>query len=268
MEGSGDRTSDMEKGIDRLLDHFHNFINFYGNRYVFAVVLDDIRYGNANDQKRRQAAALLSSDPSSSHDPIEDLRAAIPKTYLHIPPSFDFRIGENYTCGKARERVAFHYWPQKLVELSSFTVMVNETIPWYDHRAGEGAYRLRIFVGFDRYRIHSSEAVKSASMYLYSRESGRLIKHEPDARFMLGLNASGSMYCSGLTVIVDDIEGKLPLNPTKQDVAFGEQECVLNFFFHFSFAWNRSLIFSFSSEISVLGAGRSTRKICSRGCRR
>jgi len=50
-----------------------------------------------------------------------------------------------------------------------------------------------------------------------------LIKHEPDARHMLGLNASGSTYCSGLTVLIDDIDGKLPLNPTKQDVAFGEQ---------------------------------------------
>mmetsp|Transcript_7302 Transcript_7302/g.13127 ORF Transcript_7302/g.13127 Transcript_7302/m.13127 type:complete len:985 (-) Transcript_7302:28-2982(-) len=203
MEGD---TSNMEKGIDRLLKHFDSVLNFFNNQFVFAVILDNISYGNPNDKTRKAA------------DPIRDLREAIPRTYLHIPPSFDFRIG-NSRAG--REKIIFHYWPQRLVELSSFTVTVNENVPWYDPQAHVGTYKLRVFLGFDRFRINEDN--KGASLYVYSRESGRLIKCEPDARFMLGLNASGSMYCSGLTVLIDDIEGKLPLNPTKQDVAFGEQ---------------------------------------------
>jgi len=214
----GDGESDMEKGIDRLLSHFGSVLNFFDNKYVFAVILDDISYGNSNGQQHRAA-----SSGSSSDDPIKDLRAVIPKTYLHIPPTFDFRIGDRQTCGRGAEKVVFHYWPQRLVELSSFSVMVNENVPWHDGQAFNGAYKLRIFVGFDRFRIRNMEALKACSLYVYSRESGRMIKHEPDARFALGLNASGSMYCSGLTVLIDDVEGRLPLNPTKQDVAFGEQ---------------------------------------------
>ena len=30
-------------------------------------------------------------------------------------------------------------------------------------------------------------------------------------------------FCQGLTILVDDVHGKLPLNPTKQDLAFGEE---------------------------------------------
>jgi len=103
-------------------------------------------------------------------------------------------------------------------------VDVNENVPWHLPASyAATSYKLRVFVGFDRVRIHSEEETKAASLYVYSRHSGRLIKHEQDARHILGLNAGGSTYSSGLTVIVDDIDGKLPLNPTKQDVAFAEQ---------------------------------------------
>lgn len=54
----------------------------------------------------------------------------------------------------------------------------------------------------------------------------------------------------GLTILIDDIEGRLPLNPTKQDVAFGEQAhgkvhkdnlftwvgCVTKFFYEYHLA--------------------------------
>jgi hypothetical protein len=40
---------------------------------------------------------------------------------------------------------------------------------------------------------------------------------------VLGLTSSGTQFCQGLTILVDDIHGKLPLNPTKQDLAFGEE---------------------------------------------
>ena len=164
--------NDLEKGIERLQNHFRTILDFHGSPFVFAVVLDNVG-GNACDQ-----------------DPIKDLREAIPYTYLHIPTTFDFRIG-NASSGK--EQVVFQYWTQRLVELSSFTVMVNEKIPWHDTQSLMGAYKMRLFIGFDRMRLQAGQT--SATLYVYSRESGRLIKREGDARFLLGLNNSGSMYC-------------------------------------------------------------------------
>ena len=256
----GSSASNLEKGIDRLCKHFDDLLNFFNNRFVFAVVLDSIHYGNPNDSRTKEA------------DPIVDLRAAIPRTYLHVPESFDFRIG-NARNGRGREKVVFQYWPQRLVEFSSFEVFVNQNLIWHvdakqaawnamvqdqldpsildldpekslaSQMNGAGAhylplkddprfekyfkmlpYKLRVFVGFDRMRINSSNEGKAASLYIYSRQSGRLIKYEPDGRFMLGMSAGGTQFCSALTVLIDDIDGRLPLNPTKQDIAFGEED--------------------------------------------
>lgn len=71
--------------------------------------------------------------------------------------------------------------------------------------------------------MKDTERTKAASLYIYSRASGRLILCEEDARFRLRLDSGGTMYSQGLTILIDDVEGRLPLNPTKQDVAFGEQ---------------------------------------------
>lgn len=85
-------------------------------------------------------------------------------------------------------------------------------------------------MGFDRYRIVESDIEaetgekregKNASLYIYSRRSGRLVKCEPDARHMLGLSATGTQFASALTIIIDDIGANIPLHPTKQDTAFG-----------------------------------------------
>lgn len=219
---------DLEKGSNRLLKHFTSILDFHGSPFVFAIVLDNISCGDRRDQ-----------------DPIKDLCEAIPYTYLHIPPSFDFRIGNT---SARKEQIVFQYWPQRLVELSSFTVMVSEKFPWHDPQSHVDSYKMRVFMGFDRMRLQTGKT--STTLYIYSRESGRLIKREGDARFLLGLSNSGSMYCQGLTVLIDDIEGKLPLNPTKQDVAFGEQAhgevhkdnlfawvgCVVKFFYEYHLA--------------------------------
>ncbi|KAL3776369.1 hypothetical protein ACHAW5_004244 [Stephanodiscus triporus] len=210
--GGGGARDALGRGVDRLCGHFDGMLDFFDSRHVFAVVLDGVSYGKTNDRSRQ---AL---------DAIRDLRSVIPRTYLHVPAGFDFRIG---TSSMNRERAVFHYWPQRLVELSSFHVDVNENVPWHIASGINNmptSYKLRVFVGFDRMRINSPEEGKAASLYVYSRHSGRLIKHEQDARHALGLSTSGSTFCSGLTVLVDDIDGKLPLNPTKQDVAFAEQE--------------------------------------------
>ena len=204
--------SPLIRGVNRLCQHFRSILNFYESQFVFAVILDCVAYGD------RHYSNGMSSQLA---DPIKDLRSEIPRTYLHIPAGFDFRIGSSKMN---REKLIFDYWPQRLVELSSFSVHVNECVPWHQGDDEVRGYKLRVFAGFDRMRINSPDEGKSASLYVYSRQSGRLIKYEPDARFILGLNASGSMYCSGLTILVDDIGGKLPLNPTKQDIAFGEQD--------------------------------------------
>jgi hypothetical protein len=216
----------FERGIDRLCRQFNVLINdFFDSDYVFAVLLDKLSYGKSasNNVAMQQQAAM---------DAIQDLREVIPQTYLHVPEGFDFRIGSTRNM---REKTVFHYWPQRLVELSTFVVNINENIPWYNtdpHYSSAGnfpdgyestSYKLRVFVGFDRVRINDPDAGKTASLYFYSRHSGRLIKHDQDARNILGLNSGGSTFSSGLTILVDDIDGKLPLNPTKTDIAFAEQ---------------------------------------------
>ena len=214
--GDGTTTPNFEIGMHRLIQHFDSVLNFYKNPYVFCVVMDNMSYGNKHptsfdDLGKRPAAA----------DPIADLRAAIPKTYLHVPEKFDFRIGRQKN---GREKVVFDYWPQRLVEMSSFKVKISQSVPWNHHNYNRdrNAYTLRVFVGFNRFRINSDEP-KAASLYVYSRDAGRLIKYEPDARHLLGIGAGGSTYSSGLTILIDDISGNLPLSPTKQDVAFGEE---------------------------------------------
>ena len=113
IQGGGD-ASHLEMGIDRLIRHYAGILNFFNNRYVFMVILDKISYGNPN-RNRTPTKQTKKQQPSS---PIQDLRTEIPKTYLHIPSGFDFRIGNS---SMNREKVMFHYWPQRLVELSSFT---------------------------------------------------------------------------------------------------------------------------------------------------
>lgn len=92
------------------------------------------------------------------------------------------------------------------------------------------SYDLRLFMGFDRHRITDPDVDtdtgekkenKNASLYFYSRHSGRQIKSIPDARHILGLSSSSTNYASALTIIIDDVGGNLPLDPTKQDISFG-----------------------------------------------
>ncbi len=61
-------------------------------------------------------------------------------------------------------------------------------------------------------------------VYLYSRQSGRLIKVQNDPRNELRLISGSTDFCQGLTVIIDDHYGTLPLNPTKQDTAYGHSK--------------------------------------------
>jgi len=178
---------------------------FRNDDNVFALILDRVDYGHT------------ATTESKCFELLTDLRKEIPRFYLHVPSTFDFRIG--------RGAVAFHYWQQRLVELSSVSLLMNHSSSWHEDKpeADPGAYKLRVLIGFDRFRINNQSSGKEGSLYIYSRESGRLIKAMPDGRGYLRLQNTGSMYCQGLTVIIDDIGGQLPLNPTKQSIAFAEQ---------------------------------------------
>jgi hypothetical protein len=198
----------FERGIDRLSNHFRTlcFGDTFGNDdNVFALILDRVDYGHT------------ATTESKCFELLTDLRKEIPRFYLHVPSTFDFRIG--------RGAVAFHYWQQRLVELSSVSLLMNHSSYWHEDKpeTDPGAYKLRVLIGFDRFRINNQSSGKEGSLYIYSRESGRLIKAMPDGRGYLRLQNTGSMYCQGLTVIIDDIGGQLPLNPTKQSIAFAEQ---------------------------------------------
>ncbi|KAL3827005.1 hypothetical protein ACHAXA_000069 [Cyclostephanos tholiformis] len=202
-------------GVERLCDKFDS--SFFNNRYVFMIILNQIPIGETDDYVR---SSLDAQQKITVNQLLKDLGNEIPRTYLHVPTEFEFMIG-----GK---RTEFNYWSERLVELSSFTVCVNKKIPWQskldtsiDHPA---SYELRVFIGFDGLKVTESTASKEASLFFYSRQSGRLISHHPDARTLLGLSAGGTEFCQGLTVIIDDIGGNLPLNPTKQEVAFGEED--------------------------------------------
>ena len=221
------RELELENGIKRLVHHFRSISSFEKSEHVFMLILDEISYGSGLNSNR----GLAEKDEGKKDwltvgkavgDAIHELKKIIPRTYLHVPKSCDFRVG--------RDRIKFNYWPQRLVEMSSFQVEISQSVPWnaekwsmeppWEYR--DGSYGMRVYVGFDRVRNHTDQ--RACNMYVYSRQSGRLIKCDKDARGKLGMTASGTDYTYGLTVIVDDVEGKLPLNPTKQDIAFGERD--------------------------------------------
>src|SRR6056300_1221407 len=102
---------------------------------------------------------------------------------------------------------------------------MNHSSYWHEYKpeSDPGSYKLRVLAGFDRMRINDKYQGSEGSLYFYSRESGRLIKSDKDGRGYLNLSNQGSSFCQGLTIIIDDIGGLFPLNPTKQAIAFAEQ---------------------------------------------
>ncbi|KAL7468807.1 hypothetical protein ACHAXS_009042 [Conticribra weissflogii] len=234
---------DLSVGIDRLCRKFDDICyRFHGCDHVFALVLDKVVHGMNNEK--------TGAAPSNEHEHrvrvqeyMRALREELPKNYLHVPDNFEFIVD-----GK---KVAFRHWPARLAELAVFPLTVSKTQPLLKMRGNfdgleegrvDNSYRLRVFLGFDKERVVVKDAKKEASvrlkikhegigrgapylLYVYSRQSGRLVKVVADSRTDLSLSAGGTMFCQGLTIIIDDIGGHLPLNPTKQDVAFGEENC-------------------------------------------
>jgi len=247
-------------GVERLCGHFDRIChNFFNDPHVFLVILDKVHHGQSEEYVQN---AWDAQQKITVNRLMKDLGNDIPRTYLHIPSSFDFMIGD--------KKAEFKYWPQRLVELTSFTVNINPKISWqhkFDPTVHPDSYELRVFVGFDGLRITDPNAGKEPSLFVHSRQSGRLIKHHPDARTILRLTASGSTYCQGLTIIIDDIRGNLPLNPTKQSVAFGEEAHgaiheenlmawvggVAHFFYNFHFKKFQELKRALTQKIASFG---------------
>mmetsp|Transcript_28067 Transcript_28067/g.44149 ORF Transcript_28067/g.44149 Transcript_28067/m.44149 type:complete len:731 (+) Transcript_28067:91-2283(+) len=214
-----DGVPSLEKGIERLCKHFEDICKkFKNNRYVFEVILDKIHdRKQVHGEKDKQTTVA---------DIIKQLQHEIPMRYLHIDEAFKFSVG--------KKELTFRYWQERLVELTEIEIPVRSKTPWHENFGADvpDQYWLRIFLGFDRFRIAESDvepetgikkANKQCYLYIYSRMSGRLILRERDSRARLRLNAGGTEFCQALTVIIDDVGGHLPVNPTKQDVVFSNQ---------------------------------------------
>ncbi|KAL3782830.1 hypothetical protein HJC23_011163 [Cyclotella cryptica] len=205
----------LDFGIERLCKHFDMMCrNFSDNPYVFAVIVDKVRNDNVEERSGVADDVLTKIQVNKL---LSELRNRIPLTYLHIPTSFEFLVNNH--------RVMFKYWQNRMVEFTRFTMNVGTTLRFDDPRDDPQKCAIRLYVGFDTVAMYNVNSKKCGALFLYSRQSGRLITHHPDARTMLELSAGGTEYCSGLRIIVDDFEGHLPLNPTKQDIAFSEKAC-------------------------------------------
>ena len=99
---------------------------------------------------------------------------------------------------------------------------------WLIPERDEDTYDLKVSIGFDPSRAHlqSNNFIggHACSLLIFSRTSGRLFLKHDDARGVLRLQNSGTNFCQGLTIIVDDFEGHLPLTPTKEALAFGMED--------------------------------------------
>jgi Bromodomain len=159
---------------------------------------------------------------------LQDIKAMLPEYYINLPSSqgtFDFVID--------KKAVDFTHWQKRLVELTKFEVYIPTDRPFESlpedswDKPSPDKHTLSIYCGFDAQRVNrdmqQKRGASTCMLYIYSCQAGRLIQKEVDARYMLGLSSSGVDYTQGLTVIVNDVAGKLPLTPTKDGIAWSER---------------------------------------------
>ena len=235
-----------ENGIRMLSRHMQEMIDsktkLGSSDYVFKLVITDVvdketasdngvlvldindnkkSDSSLNTRRRRRSSVESKKEINLSYfkNLIGDVEMQLPRYYIHIPDNFNILINH--------KRVTFSFWQRRMVELMKFHQKIEEDESFLDSKEiiepSTSSTTFRIFCGFDPIRMQDENQQSSLSLYIYSRHSGRLIKHEADARNLLGLTAGGTDYAQGLTCIIDDFSGKIPLNPTKQDVAFSEK---------------------------------------------
>ena len=189
----------ISQGRQRVVSHIEELIDCEDD-YVFLVVLHRVIHRGSDGG----VAGMLNT-----------LKAILPRHYLHIPPEFEITVDE--------ERLTLQFWERRLAELHHFPIRIDPTHDYYlaeDWHMPNSGHVVDLYLGFDPIRA-GVENKNKAALLIYSRKSGRLVKEVKDARGMLGLASGGTDYGQGLTIIMDDIRGRLSLTPTKQDLAFG-----------------------------------------------
>ena len=133
-------------------------------------------------------------------------------------------------------------WQPKLVELHQIPLVIDRRSDfrtaedWLIPENEDDTYEIKVSIGFDPTRANPHGGAQNiansnnfiggqaCSLLIFSRISGRLFLKHDDARGVLRLTNSGTNFCQGLTIIVDDFEGHLPLTPTKESLAFGMED--------------------------------------------
>ena len=196
----------LDAGVNRLILHFQQMSSRRNGGWghfgqVFRVVLHDVKGSSASNSNSR-ALSLM-----------DEINSALPSTYIHLPENVEVKVNG--------EVIQFNHYQSRLIELTAFYQKIDTNTPVggdNDWQNPEQGYNVRLLFGFD-----ASRKGGRPKLCIHSRYSGRLVKSLEDCRADLGLTTGSTDFCQGLTVIVDDMFAHLPLNPTKQDIAFGEQ---------------------------------------------
>ena len=214
--------NDLQMGIESLLKHFEDMRTGVWRQYdnVFTVLLTDLRHTSLTEHDEEVEDSLNEVDTIQGRSLrlLGDLRDQLPHLYIHI---------QTLEVVVQHQVIDLHYWEKRLVEVAQFEVAVNQMDPWIKDpstlTAAEAPYEgkpptIRFFVGFDPYR--NEEKASALRWCLYSRASGRLITQNQDARSKFQLVTGSNDFKQGLTILLDDYNSTMPLNPTKQDFAF------------------------------------------------
>eukprot|EP00978_Attheya_sp_CCMP212_P024681 scaffold77936_cov37-Attheya_sp.AAC.1 len=228
-------------GIHRLADLFVSILsNSWKNEpHIFCLALTNLKHGAELSESDNEESSSDDENSVNNHAEVkmkryntrkikpstsllQDLARVLPINYIHVPRDVTVRIDE--------KPIRFSYWPRRLVELSKFTVHVDKTRNLHEYKNSDiswqtTGYPLNIYAGFDCLRLGEKQlgANSACRLYIYSRQCGRLITLVNDARHLLKLSSGGTDFAQGLTIIVDDSAGHLPLTPSKQDIAFSEE---------------------------------------------
>jgi hypothetical protein len=120
-------------------------------------------------------------------------------------------------------------WQWRLVEIAQFNITVSTAIDWTKTwKRGTSPRpspsnddpKIRIYAGFDPVRAEKGGTNACLLVNTYCR--GRLVARDvaPYSRLKMNIRQFKSKYHQGLTVIVDDFDGALPLNSAKDHVRF------------------------------------------------
>ncbi|KAG7351201.1 hypothetical protein IV203_010561 [Nitzschia inconspicua] len=240
---------DIEDGMNQCFRHMMIIQEgqWRDHPNVFTIVLNELKHVGLDSTTEAhidgggvQSHREGKSSEQKSKELLNELQRKMPCLYLHL---------NNIEVKIQKKLVASTYWERRLVELTKFELEIPTEEHWtkihrefYDKgkvsELTNPKKSIRFFCGFNPLR-HSDEGeqashddveaetvfglkgdrnVNSASLkvYLYSRQSGRLIKVEHDPRSRMGLRSGSTDFHQGLTVIIDDYNGTIPLNATKQ----------------------------------------------------